>query len=40
MKKIRTKIILLVFISVAISALIIGAISTFMIYSTNSDRID
>jgi len=40
MKRIRTKIILLVILSVVISAFIIGAISTYMIFSTNSDRID
>lgn len=40
MKRIRTKIILLMMVSVFIAALIIGGVSQYMIYKTNSDRID
>ncbi|OJV63169.1 MAG: hypothetical protein BGO41_10755 [Clostridiales bacterium 38-18] len=40
MKKISNKIITLVIASVLISSLIVGAISQYMIYTTNMDRID
>ncbi len=40
MKKISNKIITLVITSVLISSLIVGAISQYMIYTTNMDRID
>lgn len=40
MKKISSKIITLVISSVLISSLIIGAVSQYMIYTTNMDRID
>ena len=40
MKRIRTKIILLMMVSVFIAALIIGGVSQYMIYKTNNDRID
>ncbi len=40
MKSIKTKIAFLVIGSVIVTALILGAVSEYMIYSTNSDRID
>ncbi|MDH8677989.1 cache domain-containing protein [Fusibacter bizertensis] len=40
MKSIKSKIVLLVIGSVLVTALILGVVSQYMIYTTNSDRID